>query len=352
MQLWIEHWILIFRFIKEVFPQVDQTLAKWRERAEKIPDQVLRKQALSSLETKRFHCQGGSIYALYPGVNQDIMVRFIVAFQTISDYLDNLCDRANWEDEKSFRRLHLAMEEALSPEIPLSDYYAFYPYKNDGGYLTSLVEECRSSLKFFPSYELIHQEAVELVFLYSDLQSLKHLSTDRREVKMVGWAEPYLNNYPDLSVWEFGAASGSTLGVFMLCAASFNYDLKEIEVRKISKLYFPYISGLHILLDYFIDQVEDSLEGDLNFVYYYRNQGEIEERLSYFLDQSLNQATALDYPNFHLTVIYGMVALYLSDPKVLNPVLKTTARTLLKKSGKTCQGWFLLCKWLRRSKII
>jgi len=86
--------ILITRFVKNIFPQVNQALEHWRKLAAEIPDPVLRKQALSSIRAKRFHCQGGSIYALYPGVNQEVMVGFIVAFQTISDYLDNLCDRA------------------------------------------------------------------------------------------------------------------------------------------------------------------------------------------------------------------------------------------------------------------
>jgi len=348
----MEQWILVMRFIKEVFPKVEQALAKWRERAERIPDQELRRQALASIHMKRFHCQGGSIYALYPGVNQDLMVRFIVAFQTISDYLDNLCDRAGCEEEKSFRQLHLAMTEALSPELPLSDYYAYYPYRNDGGYLTSLVEECRACLSHFISYRLVRKEAVALVSLYNSLQSLKHLGVDRREEKMVAWASPCVTDYPDISVWEFGAACGSTLGVFVLCGAACAADLTEEDVRKIKTAYFPYLCGLHILLDYFIDQAEDRREGDLNFFFYYHDPGQMKERLAYFLHQSLTKAGMLEHASFHTAVIAGMVSLYLSDPKTSEAWLKGTARTLIRKTGKTCTGWYLICKLLRRKKII
>lgn len=37
--------------------------------------------------------------------------------------------------------------------------------------------------------------------------------------------------------------------------------------EKIKAGYFPYIQGLHILLDYLIDQEEDKAGGDLNFCF-------------------------------------------------------------------------------------
>lgn len=354
--LWLSRFfkegILISRFVKEIFPEVDRALDQWRDYGAKIPDLVLKEQALISIKTKRFHCQGGSFYALYPGVDQEVMVRFIVAFQTISDYLDNLCDRAGCEEEESFRQLHRAMHEALRPELPLGDYYAYFPYKNDGGYLKALVEECRRCLNFFPSYAMVQEEAVALVSLYCDLQCLKHLKKDRREDRMIQWSAPYLNTYSDLSVWEFGAATGSTLGVFMLCAASYQRHLGKEDIREIKESYFPYISGLHILLDYFIDQAEDRAEGDLNFIFYYKDRQEAGERLSYFLQESLSRACHLKHSLFHLTVIKGMLAMYLSDQKAAHPSYKGTIKSLLGQCGKSCTFWYLICKLLRRSKSI
>jgi len=42
-------------------------------------------------------------------------IRFIVAYQTISDYLDNLCDRSTSSDPADFRALHESMLHALTP---------------------------------------------------------------------------------------------------------------------------------------------------------------------------------------------------------------------------------------------
>ena len=107
----------------------------------------LLQQASASLSRKRFHAQGGSFYALYnfnPRYYKKL-VSLIVALQTISDYLDNLCDRGGIYNEAAFRCLHRAMTAALTRgPIKGLDYYRFYPVKNDGGYLEALVAECRS----------------------------------------------------------------------------------------------------------------------------------------------------------------------------------------------------------------
>jgi tetraprenyl-beta-curcumene synthase len=352
LKYFFQEGLLIYQFVKNIFPQVEKALDHWRQYALTIPDPVLKEQALASIKKKRFHCQGGNIYALYPGVNQEAMVGFIVAFQTISDYLDNLCDRVDCAEEKSFRRLHRAMEEALKPQLPLSDYYAYYPYQNDGGYLRSLVEECRRCLTLLPSYSRVREEGGELVSLYCDLQSLKHLNENIREDRMVRWAEPYRKIYPDLSPWEFGAAAGSTLGIFMLCAASCQEHLKSEEVKQIKEAYFPYISGLHILLDYFIDQREDQEEGDLNFFTYYRSEKEAGARLDFFLQKAQEKAAMLRYSDFHLTVIKGMLAMYLSDQKARSPLLRETVRALLARGGMTAALMYYTCMLLRKNKLI
>src|SRR5690625_806169 len=78
----------------KIFPAVNHELGFWTKRAKQIPDDELRAQALASIAAKRFHCQGGAVYALLAGERGWETIRFIVAYQTIRDYLDNLCDRS------------------------------------------------------------------------------------------------------------------------------------------------------------------------------------------------------------------------------------------------------------------
>ncbi|MCX7745291.1 MAG: tetraprenyl-beta-curcumene synthase family protein [Clostridia bacterium] len=343
---------LVFKFVKNVFPQVTDQLAYWNNLCHNAEDQMLIEQAASSLKQKKFHAQGGSVYALYPNVNMQNAIKFIVSFQTISDYLDNLCDRAGVKDESAFRQLHLSMLDAIDPQRPISNYYRYYPYKQDSNYLISLVEECRKQILKLPAHSLVLNILKKYVALYSELQTYKHLSPHVREHRMLGWANSYISQYPGISCWEFSAATGSTLGIFMLYAAAHDPALKEDEVHGIDSSYFPWINGLHILLDYYIDLQEDLVTDDLNFTYYYENLEQCEERLTFFLNQALTSCSKLRYPKFHITVIKGLLAMYLSDPKASNGLNRLTSRNLLRKGLSGTILYHNLCRILRSAKVI
>ena len=72
--------ILMKHVYHKIFPRVNQELQYWREKAEKIPNEELRKQALASLESKKFHCQGGSVYSLLAGHKWQEAIKFIESF--------------------------------------------------------------------------------------------------------------------------------------------------------------------------------------------------------------------------------------------------------------------------------
>ncbi|MGH2331576.1 tetraprenyl-beta-curcumene synthase family protein [Thermoanaerobacter mathranii] len=340
---------LLYKFINRIFPLVDAELKKYISLAEKIPDPVLSRQALESIKKKKFHCQGGSVYALYPGVSQKDMVHFIVSYQTISDYLDNLCDRAGVMEEKAFRQLHLAMTDALLPWESYSEYYMYYPYKNDGGYLEFLVGDCKSFISTLPSYTIIREKILFLARLYSDLQVYKHLAPEIRECRMAGWFRNYLDYFPEISGWEFSAAAGSTLGIFMLVAAATDPELDNLEAWKIFQSYFPWICGLHILLDYYIDLDEDKDGGDLNFVSYYANEIKCLERLKLFYKNSLEESAKLRYPVFQTTIVDGLMAMYLSDPKAYAGGRKLVTAELLNWCGYYTRLMHGVCSQLRKA---
>ncbi len=357
---------LVARFVACVFPEVERELRFWRLRLEAAGDPELRRQGLASIVKKRFHAQGGSIYALSAApvaawtnkqdgcpatAAQDDahgLVPFIVAFQTISDYLDNLCDRAGCLDTAAFRQLHRAFTDALDPGSGIADHYRFYPCCDDGGYLTALVEQCRRFLRRLPAYGLIQDDLLRFAGLYSDLQTFKHTFQSQREGLLQDWFTAHAAVYPDLDWWEFAAATGSTLGIFALCAAATNPNLTTEAVGRLSSGYFPWISGLHILLDYFIDQAEDEAGGDLNFVSYYQDAGRCQERLLLFLQRSLECAAALPNTLFHATVIRGLPAFYLSDPKVNAQGFDHIAAALLSAGGRETLSMYRACRLLRR----
>ena len=112
-------------------------------------------------------------------------MRFIVAYQTISDYLDNLCDRSTSLDPDDFRALHAVHATRPDAGEPNStDYYRLSGGQDDGGYLSDLVETCQEVLEDLPAYEVIAPHLHELADYYCALQVHKHV---REENACRGW---------------------------------------------------------------------------------------------------------------------------------------------------------------------
>ena len=176
--------MLIARMLAN-FPKVRRQLKEYRNFLAGCPGPLAR-QALDSIRDKEFHCLGGSVYALLAGRDkEDDALRFIVAFQTISDYLDNLCDRMGVQSEPAFRRLHASMLDCLTDRpLQSGDYYALFPEGGDGGYLRRLVDDCRAALAQIGLDERRRRQAQQLTRLYIDLQSYKHL---RRKTGEGSW---------------------------------------------------------------------------------------------------------------------------------------------------------------------
>ncbi|MDB5083538.1 MAG: tetraprenyl-beta-curcumene synthase [Bacilli bacterium] len=321
---------LLYRSFYKVLPISQQKLAYWRKRAGQIPEAELRYQAEMSLASKQFHSDGGCVFAAFSKQPSEDLITAIVAFQTISDYLDNLCDRSTSLSAEDFTRLHESMINAVTLGIsfPAADYYyEFHQEQEDGGYLNELVHRTRQSLNRLPGYPAVADLVILLTQLYCDLQVHKHVVQSERVPRLEAWyqriaADPAIAAklgidlmQTDLYWWEFSAACGSTLGIFALWAEAVQANSLN-DNTEIGRCYFPWITGLHILLDYWIDQEEDRLAGDLNFFAYYRSPQHAVERLEGFLQQARQRAKKTPNSPFHILLVEGLIGMYLSDQKV------------------------------------
>ncbi|WP_317968830.1 tetraprenyl-beta-curcumene synthase family protein [Paenibacillus sp. CCS19] len=339
---------MMFQVYKYVLPDVRKELAGWKRHAAAIPDQELREQALASIATKQFHCEGGAIYAAASAAYRPTLIALIVALQTISDYLDNLCDRSTSLDPDDFRLLHQSMLDAIDPSGPIRDYYANRAEREDGGYLTALVRTCQQAIRQLPSYACVQPYVTELVGLYVDLQVYKHIRIDLREDELIAWRDRNGNLSPQLQWNEFAAATGSTLGMFMLFLAASMKDLLPEDARLIRNSYFPHVCGLHIMLDYLIDQEEDRHGGDLNFCTYYPDQETLLSRIILIVERAREDVGRLPDAGFHRLIIEGLLALYLSDPKVRNQRdVRLVARKLMRNSPWTRLFFYMNSIWIR-----
>lgn len=341
---------LMHRVYRYVLPGVREELNRWRDAADRMPDPELRRQAIDSMTHKRFHCEGGAVYAAADLTSRHVLIPLIVAFQTISDYLDNLCDRSTSLDPEDFRLLHQSMLDAANPDAPLADYYAYRAEREDGGYLHSLVGTCQRCISMLPSYGHVKDDVLELVGLYGDLQVYKHIRRDLREHELLAWWERHRHRFAHLRWNEFAAATGSTLGVFYLFLAAADARLTPDRAATIRQSYFPHVCGLHILLDYLIDQDEDRLGGDLNFCHYYDNPETTVRQISAIAERARQDIVRLDHAKFHRMIIEGLLALYLSDPKVRKQrQVREISRALMKGSPLMRVFFWLNSVWIRKS---
>jgi tetraprenyl-beta-curcumene synthase len=333
---------LMLKTYRNVLPMVHCYLNEWKERANQIPNPELRKQALLSIETKKFHCEGGAIYGLLAKNCTNKLIRFIVAYQTISDYLDNLCDRSTSLDPKDFRALHESIFHALTPGAECVNYYRHRKEQEDGGYLKQLVTTCQDVLTKLPNYPTISSALCELASYYCDLQVHKHVQTEERVPRLKEWFELHQDSLPEISWYEFSACAGSTLGIFCIVAYAFREDCSENLIQQIKNAYFPWVQGLHILLDYLIDQEEDRLEGDLNFCFYYKNKTEMTERFIHFVKKAHESVAQLPNTNFHQMINQALIGIYLADEKVRSQKeVQKLGNHLIRFSGGSALFFFL-----------
>ncbi|CAM5414837.1 tetraprenyl-beta-curcumene synthase [Bacillus safensis FO-36b] [Bacillus safensis subsp. safensis] len=133
--------------------------------------------------------------------------------------------------------------------------------------LHALVRTCREDvLTRVRHYPIIQPYLHTLCDYYSDLQVHKHVVPHERVPRRAN-VRQYEKDLPKMEWYEFSACADQTLGIFCLVAYALQPDFTEKQAKQIYESYFPYIQGLHILLDYLIDQEEDRLGGDLNFCY-------------------------------------------------------------------------------------
>lgn len=318
-----------------------RALAGWEGRATCIPDPEVRRQALGSLRHKAFHSLGAAMFAAaVPARRFGAMVRFCVAYQTLSDYLDNLCDRSRPLGGAARRRLHQAMVAALRPAravlrprgrdapatlsraAPLPHEPARHPAfsSDDGGYLQALVAECQEALGSLGTRGETLELARVLALLYAQMQARKHAPPGTRRWLVARWAARLAArgalgaSLGELAWWELAAAAGSTLGVFALVAADAR-GASRPALRQTLGAYFPWICAWHILLDYAIDQAEDRSCGELNFAACYPHPQAARSRLVAVFRRARAAAALLWEPAFHRLVVTGMAALYLTDAK-------------------------------------
>lgn len=317
------------RFLVHVVPLAKAALARLQHLADRIPDDELRRQALSSLHAKAYHVAGACILATFlPSEAREHYVEIVAPLESIYDFLDCLCDRHPQTPPEAFRQLHQALADALDPAAPLHEYYLYGPPGDDGDYLATLVRRVRRALRRLSDHELLLPYAREAVHLYTETQTYKHLGENEREPALISWHQRERARRGDLSWWEFAAATGSQFQVY---APLYTLFCSEFErLGDAYRAYFPAFSAIHVLLDSFIDQAEDREHRELNWTECYPSLTALCERLNVLGRRAEEAFAQLPMPRAHVFALRIMALFYLTHPKVYEQGLDDQALLLLR----------------------
>jgi tetraprenyl-beta-curcumene synthase len=326
-----------------VFPRVCFYIARWRRRARRIPDPVLRRLALDALE-KRGNIEGAAAFAAFvPLARRANVTKATSAFQAAYNLLDMLGEQPSSDPVLDGRRLHEALVYAVTPRgatgqldgasgqegpVVALDWYEHHPQRGDGGYLDTLLEECRDAFAALPSYLLAAPSAQDAAARIVAFQSLNLSKSQGEHTGLEHWARAATPPGTGLQWWETAAAAGSSLGVHVLIAAAAEELLDADEVDLFARAYFPWIGGLHSLLDNLIDKHEDEAAGHRSLIEYYGPE-QAAQRMRWIAEQALQRANELPHSRRHVVILAAMIGNYLATPEAHSAELKPIGDSVL-----------------------
>ena len=315
--------------MREVSREVD----RWRIVASGIPDDALREDALGAIERKRANIDGAALFWTLPRIRSRELLRLLVAYEILADFLDCTSERAAHIGTTNGRQLHRALIEALDPGLEVSDYYRFHPWVRDGGYVRALVATCRQICVRLPSYEaarpLLHRAA-----RLTQVLALNHEpEPSRRDAVLRAWVETHFAGQEELAWFEWTGGASAWLTILALLALAAEPDRNGREAQDTYAVYLPWVSLTGTMLDSYGDIAEDAADAAHSYIAHYPSTDAAVTRIAELIRRSLDGATSLRDAERHLVIASCMAAMYLSKDSVRTPQTRARTRSLTHAAG-------------------
>jgi tetraprenyl-beta-curcumene synthase len=312
-------------------------VSHWRRLARAIPNPAIRTDALNALTDQRTHIDGAALFSILPHVRSPILLRLLVAYEVIWDYLDNVNERSASAGEANGLQLHRALVDALDPGSPMADYYRHSPWRDDGGYLVALVRACRAHCEHLPSYAPLRPHLIREA-IRGQICALNHApDASQRDAMLRAWVKHEFPHGHEAQWFELTAAASTNLTVFALLALASEPTCSERVIAQTAHAYFPWISVLTAMLDSYVDQDEDAASGGHSYVSHYPTPTLAIERVGQLMRRCVAEARALRDGEKHVVIAGCMFAMYLSRDSALAPPRRETTTRLI------CAGGSLAC---------
>jgi tetraprenyl-beta-curcumene synthase len=313
--------------------EVSRELERWRALAEQIHDPALREDALEAIDGKRANIYGAGLFSTLPDGRSRTLLKLLVAFEILADYLDCTSERGAQVGVHNGLRLHQALLDALDGRRRLCDYYEFHVAHEDSGYLLALVDACRELHGQLPSYETLAPAVTRAARLALVLALNHEPDPGERDRLLEGWAAAHRESLPGLAWFERTGAASAWLTVLALLTLAADPACSPEQARETFCVYMPWISLAGTMLDSYGDRGADAATGDHSYIAHYPNPESAIERLAEIIERSLAGARSLPNGARHAVLASCMTAMYLSKDSVRAPDAHRGTTHLLKRAG-------------------
>jgi len=312
---------------------VAREVSTWRAFASAIPDRALRDDALCALNRKRANIDGAALFWTLPSARSPELLRLLVAYEILADYLDCTSERGANAGVKNGLQLHRALFEALDPALPVSDYYRYHPWRQDGGYARALVARCRETIVLLPSYEQVRPLAARAARLAQVLALNHEPDSCARDGSLRRWAHQHFPPAGELAWFEQAAAASAWLTVLALLALAADPGHSERDANAIYAAYLPWVSLAGTMLDSYADIAEDEASGGHSYLAHYPSSQEAISRVREIISRALAEAALLPDAERHVVLASCMVAMYLSKDSIRSRDSREATSVLASQAG-------------------
>jgi tetraprenyl-beta-curcumene synthase len=311
---------------------VSEEMRHWRSLAMRIPDATIRGDALYAIAHKRTHADGAALFWTLPVHRNLHLLRLLVAYELIWDFLDNLSERAVLAGRLDGRRLHQAIPDAIDTEAPLADYYADIPFADDGGYMHSLVQACRDCCHNLPSYPLVRAAALEEANRAQVLALNHHPDPAARELLLKNWVAREFSEDHQAHWCELSGAASAPLTIHALLALAAEASCTEEEIGQVRAAYCPWVSATTTMLDSYVDQVEDLAHRDHSYISHYPSHCRVLS-IRLLVARASHAASSLPDGHKHAVIASSMIAMYLSKDSAHSAELRAITESYIHAGG-------------------
>lgn len=312
---------------------VSAEVARWRNLASAIADPAARRLALSDLDAKRSYLNGAAFFNNLVPYRSAELVRLLVAFQVLANYLDTVSER---DAQLTGRRprpwasmLHDAVDLDRTPRSYL--YGAVGP---EGHYLRQLVRECRGACARLPAYRLARPLVSSEVRLAATLDLEHDPCPTRRDRSLHRFVHAELGTTSGLTWWEAAAGTSSALTVLVVLALAADQGMCVTELQRAVDAY-RFVAALSALLDNYVDQAADRAHGSNNHILNHGGGTTGAVRLTTLIDRTLGEVSGLRNGSRHVLLTTMMLTMFLSADEARESTLRNDTRMLIRAGGAT-----------------